>query len=431
MRTVNYSDVLQGTLALAGIPLAGFDPASPEFALVRTCHDRRLRVAWEAHSWPDICRYEQRAFRPPWNATTAYAAGTELLDIPTLSYVQALQPSTGQAPTTNGVVNQTYWAPCQTQYQANSYLTGTIYPVGSQVLNPADNLYYQLYNAGMVVAGGAGVGNYLPAAVVNGRLSYATGAQTIQWTGTRWEIQYPSNFPHGLASNSNVVSPDLATGWFALGDDTAAGLTVTAATSNAVSAPPGNGWGRITPFQRYVAYQQYDQNGQALTPLGEVFRAWDRDPRVTTKTCPTPFTVTSDGFAFTTLRHVPAFVWLYYRLQRPTLTGDLFDATLIYTSGRQVYFVSPTTGTGDFYNCTATTTAGQSPATTPASWSVVALPYAFREYLVQGGYADWLTSDGQADKAQAIEGVAAQLLEMEADKLQRQQQQTNRLDWRY
>jgi hypothetical protein len=85
---------------------------------------------------------------------------------------------------------------------------------------------------------------------------------------------------------------------------------------------------------------------------------------------------------------------------------------------------------GNFYTCVAVTAAGESPESAPAKWAVVELPYTFRQYLIQGGYADWLTADGQTDKAGAMEGVAQQLLEMEADKLQRQQGQVGRLNWK-
>ena len=79
---------------------------------------------------------------------------------------------------------------------------------------------------------------------------------------------------------------------------------------------------------------------------------------------------------------------------------------------------------------TATTTAGQNPDTTPASFSLIQLPYTFRQYLIQGGYADWLMGDGQTDKAGAMEGMVELMLEQEADKLQRQQGQVNRFSYR-
>ncbi len=425
MRTVNYSDVLQGSLALAGIPLAGFDPTQPEFALLRTMHDRRLRVAWEAHTWPDVCRYEQRSFRAPWNAATAYAAGAEVLDIPTLTYLQALQASTGQPPTTGGVVNTAYWAPCQAQYQAEPYVAGTNYNLGDVVLNPVDNLYYQCLSSTGTL-GGNQMPYPIPGNYVANTWTQPISAGTV-YLLTPGPNEQAYSLPGGPTINLTNGVPVTFTG--VAGNLTLTGAGTTSATLQAYTAPPAAGvWGLLTPFQRTVAYQQYDVNGNALTPLGEVFSAWDRDPRVTTKTCKTPYTVTSDGFAFTTLRHVPAHVWLFYRLQRPTLTGAAWDATLVYASGQQIYFVDAQ-GNGNFWTCSATTTAGQSPTTAPSKWVVVALPYIFREYLVQGGYADWLTSDGQADKAAAMEGLAQQLLELEADKLQRQQQQVNRLQW--
>lgn len=427
MRTVNYSDVLQGSLALAGIPLIGFDLTEPTFALMRTFHDRRLRVAWEVHSWPDICRYEQRSFAPPWNANTTYAAGAMVLDVPTLNYLQALQPSTGQPPTINAVTNDVYWAPLQPQYVAEPFEAGEAYVVAEQVLNPVDQQFYQLFAQALTITatpGGVYDGNYEPTTA--GGFNGPNGAFiTYNPTLPQWVLWSP---PHTEVGATGVL----------IGQWTAG--TMTAAFATTQGSPPGNGWGLLTPFLRTINYQQYDINGNPLTPLGEVFAAYDRDPRITTKKTKIPFTLTSDGLNFvqsgsaicyTPRAVISAYVWLFYRLQRPTLTGNPFDPALIYVAGAQAYYVNPVTGTGDFYNCTVTTTAGQSPTTTPASWAVIALPYIFREYLVQGGYADWLTQDGQTDKSQAFEAVAQQLLELEADKVQRQQQQTNRLDWRY
>jgi hypothetical protein len=48
--------------------------------------------------------------------------------------------------------------------------------------------------------------------------------------------------------------------------------------------------------------------------------------------------------------------------------------------------------------------------------------------LIQAGYVDWLRSDGQLAKAVAEEAAALAILELEADKLQRQQKQVRRFD---
>ena len=341
MRTCDYSDVLRGSAALAGFTMD--DLGGPEFALFRTFHDRRLQLAWEIHRWPDLCRIEQRAFRAAYDVTgaTTYAATTEVLDVATLQYFQALQTSTGKAPTINAQENSAYWALCKGSYQAYDWETGTDYPVGGQVRHPADNNVYQCITA------------------------HTSGGS---WDATKWGV--------------------------------------------------------LTPFNRYIAYNQAGQ-----TALGEVLFAFDRDPRVTTKLCPLPYTLSADGVQFATLRHTLAYVWLQYRIQRPLLTGDAFDSTVVYASGQQMYYKA-STGLGNFYTAVVTTTAGDTPESAPAKWSVVALPYIFRQYLMAAGYADWLTSDGQADKAGPMEQMATSCLELEADKLQRQQGQVNRMQFR-
>jgi len=162
-------------------------------------------------------------------------------------------------------------------------------------------------------------------------------------------------------------------------------------------------------------------------------------PRITTKLVKLPFSLDQDGAQFVQLRNTfnygwnPAstnfsYVWLLYRLQRPLLTGDLLDLTTGYVQGQQVYYES--NGVGNFYTANQLVGVGRTPGNTPEAFTLVQIPYIFRQYLIEGGFADWLTSDGQLDKSAQREGVAMMALEMEADKLQRQQQQVNRFDWR-
>jgi len=51
-------------------------------------------------------------------------------------------------------------------------------------------------------------------------------------------------------------------------------------------------------------------------------------------------------------------------------------------------------------------------------------PYVFSEYAIVGAYGDWLQSDGQTDKAQVIYQQAEAILQSELDVLERQQGQT-------
>ena len=342
--TVDYSDVLRGSAALAGFGLD--DLGTPEFRLFRTFHDRRLKVAWEIHHWPWVCQVERRSFRAPYDATgaTTYAAGAEVLDGLTLQYFQALQPSTNCPPTVAGVENSAYWAVSRPMYSADIYSGTAVYGVGAQVQNPADQNYYQ-----RIVDTGVAEANF-------------------------------------IAAN----------------------------------------WGVLTPFNRVIAPRQ----AWAATVIGEFLAAFDRDPRQTTKRVKLPFELSADGAQFTQLRSGLAYVWIYFRVARPRLDGELLDLTAVYTAGRAAYYTAAATGQGNFYVAQTTTTAGDTPESAPAKWSVVPIPYAFAEYLMQGGFNDWLTSDGQGTKAAAGEPQATALLELEADKLQRQSQQVNRLDWK-
>ena len=52
-------------------------------------------------------------------------------------------------------------------------------------------------------------------------------------------------------------------------------------------------------------------------------------------------------------------------------------------------------------------------------------PYVFSEYATVGAYGDWLSSDGQLDKAQVIYQQAESILQSELDKLERQEGQVN------
>ena len=51
-------------------------------------------------------------------------------------------------------------------------------------------------------------------------------------------------------------------------------------------------------------------------------------------------------------------------------------------------------------------------------------PYVFSEYAIVGAYGDWLQADGQTDKAQVIYQQAESILQSELDKLERQEGQT-------
>jgi hypothetical protein len=112
-------------------------------------------------------------------------------------------------------------------------------------------------------------------------------------------------------------------------------------------------------------------------------------------------------------------VFVYYRKYVPEYSGSTYSATATYTVGQQVYFTD-SSGNGDFYKCIVATTAGQSPSTTAASWQLLPLYNVFFQYCVYRTFADWLVSDGQQDKAAAMQATADQKL---ADAIEVQERQ--------
>lgn len=179
---------------------------------------------------------------------------------------------------------------------------------------------------------------------------------------------------------------------------------------------------RLTEFNRVIDYAQTGQ-----TAIAEVFRMMDRSPNLTTRVSEVPFTISATGYQ---VHQAIASVWIEYRIRRSALIGATFDEEAVYASGQQALYTDETTGIYNFYNCLETTTAGESPESAPDKWQLVEIPYIFQQYLIQGAYADWLKADGQEEKSGANESMAASFLELEADKLHRQQKQTRRLNFR-
>ena len=73
-------------------------------------------------------------------------------------------------------------------------------------------------------------------------------------------------------------------------------------------------------------------------------------------------------------------------------------------SSSQVYFE------GDFWNCIATSTAGQSPTAKPAQWSRISIPSTWRTVLAQYALARLLEGDGNSDKAVIVRAKADSML---------------------
>ena len=173
---------------------------------------------------------------------------------------------------------------------------------------------------------------------------------------------------------------------------------------------------------------------------GEMLNCYDQDPLLTTKAQPLSYRIYNDGSVVKLVfGSDPSTVWGEYRVKKPELVGDIWSSTLAYSIGAQAYFDSGSnTGTampipgkphyGDFYECLEATTAAQSPFTHPAKWLKKEIPYIFGTFVSRGMFSDWLRSELQMEASQIAEQEAQGMLDLEIDKIFRQQKQSVRIN---
>jgi len=177
-------------------------------------------------------------------------------------------------------------------------------------------------------------------------------------------------------------------------------------------------FGALTVLDKYVGYTQ-----TGFTAIGDVRDVYSKNPLVNKTYATSNWTLTQNGVQ---VPNGPNVVWLEYRTRFAPLIGGDWASGSAYAVGDQVLFTSGSVK--NFYTCAVVTTAGQSPTTHPASWTILEIPYLFQAYMVHGAFADVLRMDGQMDKAAQQERLAEQYLEIEAAKLFNLQPQQQRMD---
>lgn len=177
---------------------------------------------------------------------------------------------------------------------------------------------------------------------------------------------------------------------------------------------------------------------------GEILGVWNKNPQVTTKITPMGYEPRPDG-TIAISDELAANGWYRYRLKPPVLSGDVWSKDVAYSIGAQVYFDAgaevgsavPTVGKpcrGNFYNCIAATTANLNTdkpvnnGALTAKWEKVDVPYIFAPYMAWGAAADWNFSEGDVEAGTIVEAKANAVLELELDKVLRQQGQIDRIN---
>lgn len=204
-----------------------------------------------------------------------------------------------------------------------------------------------------------------------------------------------------------------------------------------------NDWPDVCVMAYFTTSQ--DANGVTyFTPAseaGEIIGVYNRNPHATTKATNLNYSIFNDsGTQKVALAGVVADGWYLYRKQVPKFTGDVYSPSTVYFNDVQVYFDSgsgtgaytPVAGKphyGNFYTCvTSSTSAGQNPNSHASYWSKSEIPYVFGAYLAWSAAANWFVSEGMMQEAAVVEGKAKELLELEYDKVLRQQNQFGRIN---
>lgn len=189
---------------------------------------------------------------------------------------------------------------------------------------------------------------------------------------------------------------------------------------------------------------QYDANGVGYfvpaTDCGEVLSVFNLNPLLSSRAVGMTYQLYDNGTETRIILEKTTIEegWYYYRTKVPSINGEAYDSGVSYYPNSQMYFDSgsntgtyaPVVGkphTANFYTCLSITNAGETPSSHPAKWSIVKIPYIFGPFLAWGATANWFSSENLIQEAIVIEQKAQSMLDLETEKIARQQNQIPKL----
>lgn len=181
-----------------------------------------------------------------------------------------------------------------------------------------------------------------------------------------------------------------------------------------------------------------------FTPVAgasEILAVYNKNPQLTTQALSLGYELYYDGSNQRVIigQKFLDSGWYKYRTKFTPITGELYSATTVYYPGAQIYFDTGSTSgtfvpiagrphTANFYTCVSVTNAGENPTSHAAKWSKLDIPYVFGPYMAWGSAADWMVSEGNVEAAAVLEQKANGILDLELDKVLRQQGQFDRIN---
>lgn len=420
-KTKNYSDYLSRICGLIGIPVGGL--TSDELNFLNGYFNTNYDEVWQRSNWIDLCPYGEARF-----------VGNKL------SYPNDLSQTTTWVPSNIVVTANAIRNPADGRITASKVLetatTGTHGP--AQTYNFfVPTTQYTIY----------GYARYLGRPYI--QVSINDGGGTAS---AFFNIQAGT-----VGTTSGVISANITKqndGFWLWTISLTSSATATAGPVTILTSPDGvstnfagntgvgfYSWGNLLLQTGYVgpegSFLSFSQSGEA--EIDVVFEVWSNSPKSASPPWRQPYEIVQGGLqmlapdgswygayynppvtATTTIASQPPNpVYLYYRPEVPDFVGNAWSNISTYSVGTTVQFTD-STGIINYWTCAVATSAGQSPSTTPSSWTLLIIYDFTFKYVVFGAYADWLRQDGQFDKAQAADEDAEEQLVTEFDQQERQ-----------
>lgn len=395
MKTVAFSTILAEVCQLIGLDRSTLNDKS--FSTIRDFANRRIGTIWDREEWPDIQKYLR-----VWPGTPITSATIDPSELLTEAGNELLQED-----------GDPIWG----QNAENTVAMTVVLNTNHQ------RIYLQDFEQPLFQQGTVGSSN----------VKFVNPFYLLMDDGSKMSI--------------NDRTYDTFT-YTTLADDT--GDYITSVT---IQVP----WGVIqTPgsfgIQSTLAFAK---NKQAVTLIeGQTVAAYTGDPRKTTKVAEDPYIVenfpvlTTAGVVLNKEQFLLRFSnfdvkYIVVRSVNPWIFGLKYDAALSYSVGAQVYFddtqqtsnFTPSNrsfgSNGNFWNCISNVSVGVLPQNNSLYWKQVEIPARFKDYLVNGIAADFMRSEGRADEAAPLDGLAEVAIQQQIDVLIRQQGQVQRMNMVY
>lgn len=396
MKTVPFSAILAESCQLIGLDRTTLNDKS--FAAIRDFTNRRLSMIWDREDWPDIQEVTQ--IWPGIPITNVVADAIELL---TESGNELLQENSQTLFTQNAentipvviTLNTNYPRIYLRDFSEQAWQQGTIGESNVNIINP----FWILKEDGTLAS----------SAATQYTFSYTTADDTTDPYITSITVQMPWCTPQ----------------WTSISGSTLEFVN----NRQAVTVVAGQAIGCSTNDPR-----------RSTRGRDESFIV-ENMPNLDLNTTPATQILSQDLFVLRFPNFGTKFVTL--RAVAPFLFGTRYDSALAYTAGSQVYY-DPSQGSsaynppsknlpvaGNFWNAYATAGVGVAPVNPSTSWRISEIPFRFKGYLVNSVSADFMRSEGRAEEADALEGMAEFALQQQIDVLIRQQGQIQRMNMVY